>query len=466
MKALAKILKFVSRCVIGLFGLALLLYLVAVGINWRDASPSAAVREFESVIAIRPPVADADNGFVYMLGFPVPADQDPDAIGVRRLRWLETFGPATDAQRDDPLQSSPDFTGKGSAGLRLRDVCQEDDRAACAREFDAIAADWQPTALDALALRRYETLLTRNGWRELVPLDLRAPLPAFAPVMHAQRLTFLRLAQDAARMDSANIRRVLSADFTFWKRTQRAADSLISKMIAAAALRQHFFYSALVMRRLPAAQVASAIPAEWTQELSADDRSMKRVLAGELMFAANLLRHFKQGESPPFDDWFADYWQQNFMGRAGMTVSRPLFQLQDQTNYIAGRYLELAQRFEVPMSEYVAVATAIRGESVPREFPSRVYNITGDLLLTLNDLEFDPDYALRVASLEGMRRAALLTAELHIKAVPPSRVAEELASAALRDPYDHKPFTWDAEHQAVVFDGPEKHTWHRVDFFY
>lgn len=466
MKALAKILKFVSTCVIGIVGLALLMYLVAVGINWRDAPPSAAVREFEDIIAKRPPLADADNGFVYLLGFAAPADQDPEVIGARRLRWLETFGANTDARPDDPLQSTLGFIEQGTVGQRLRDACTEEDRSVCAREFDAIAADWQPTEFDALALHRYESLLARTGWREFVPIDISSPLPHLAQAMHAQRLTFLRLAQDAARTDSANIRRVLSADLAFWKRTQREADSLISKMIAVAALRQHFFYSALVMRRLPAGQVAAVIPAEWSQEFSAEDRSMKRVMAGELMFSANLLRQFKRGESPPSDDWLADYWHQNFMGRAGMTVARPLFQLQDQTNYIAVRHLENAKRFEVPMSEFVAVATAMRGESVPREFPTRIYNVTGDLLLSLNDSEFDPDYALRVASVEGARRAALLVAEMHGRGIPAASVAAELGRAALRDPYSNEPFTWDADHQSVVFDGPETHRWHHVEFFY
>ena len=68
----------------------------------------------------------------------------------------------------------------------------------CASVFESIARDWQPSDLDALALRRYEALLTRNAWREVVPLDLSAPLPAYNNVMHAQRLYLLRLGQWAA----------------------------------------------------------------------------------------------------------------------------------------------------------------------------------------------------------------------------------------------------------------------------
>ena len=149
-----------------------------------------------------------------------------------------------------------------------------------------------------------------------------------------------------------------------------------------------------------------------------------------------------------------------------MMLARPFFQLQDQTNYFAERNLEYARRFEVPMTGYEAVAESIRDESVPYDFPTRVFNITGDLLRSIDDGRIEPEYALRVASLEGMRRAALLTAQLHARAISPVRVAEELVAAQLRDPYSNEPFTWDDEHQSVVFEGPEIHRWHRQEFFY
>lgn len=65
-------------------------------------------------------------------------------------------------------------------------------------------------------------------------------------------------------------------------------------------------------------------------------------------------------------------------------------------------------------------------------------------------------YALRVGSIEGMRRAALLVAELRSRGVVADDVRAQLGQAELRRPFDGEPFTWNAAEQAVQHEGPEK----------
>ena len=62
---------------------------------------------------------------------------------------------------------------------------------------------------------------------------------------------------------------------------------------------------------------------------------------------------------------------------------------------------------------------------------------------------------MRVGSIEGMRRAALLTAQLRERGVPLDAMAKELSGAELRNPFDGKPFEWSEEEQAVVYAGPD-----------
>ena len=109
--------------------------------------------------------------------------------------------------------------------------------------------------MEMLALQRYRTLLGYRAWRDDLPPHLSAPLPAYGDVLHGQRLHLLSLRQLAGQGEVAEVRAGLSADFEFWRGAQLNAETLIAKMIAVAALRNHFFFSNLVLRRLPADQV-------------------------------------------------------------------------------------------------------------------------------------------------------------------------------------------------------------------
>jgi hypothetical protein len=94
-------------------------------------------------------------------------------------------------------------------------------------------------------------------------------------------------------------------------------------------------------------------------------------------------------------------------------------------------------------------------------FPSRAYDLTGDYLRDWAVADYG-SYALRIGTLEGVRRAALTTAELRARGVPASAVSQELAAAPLRNPFDGSSFAWDEKEQAVVYRGPEIHAWRRM----
>jgi hypothetical protein len=411
-------------------------------------------------------VPNGENAYVYLLGFSAPANQDPAEVGARRLAWLEAFDANTDPIKTDPLQNRVSLIELASPAARqMKEVCQRDDRQACASEFESAAREWQANDVEALALRRYDVLRSRTAWRETAPLDLHAPLPPFADVMQAQRLAFLRLMQQAAAGDAAQIGRMLRADFAFWRAVQNASDNLITKMIAVAGLRNHFFYSNLVLRRLPADKVLQAVPPDWSREFSIEERSMLRVMAGELLFVENTLRHYKDGEEATMllEEGFAS---DGLGGRLFSILARPMFQLQDQVNTYAERYDRLALQFAVPMSQYSRAKQTLEKELPPKAFPSRVYNVTGDALRTLDDGTSYLDYPFRVAGIEGMRRAALLVAKLRSRAIVADAVAAELASSELRDPYTDAPFQWNSSRRAVIFEGPEEHQWRRQEYFY
>ena len=458
-----KVSKWIGGLLLGGFLLVVLIYAALIAINWNDRPPSAAARQFEQILAERPAVAAADNALVYINGFGAPTDGDPVELGTRRMAWLETYDDSTDPT-SDPLSTPLSFRDQGSPLVaHLWNACgQEADRKQCASVFESAARDWLPTDLDALALRRYEALLTRRAWRDIVPLDVAAPVPAYQIVMLAQRMYLLRLAQWALQGRVDEVREGLSADFAFWRTAVPAADSLIGQMIAVAALRQHFFFSSLVLRSLPPEQAALAVPADWTREFTAAERSMRLVLAAETASMKRILvdtKHMAATGKPPAgaeDPGLVEKW----LGRA----TDPLFQLQDTVNARADRFMHLCEAFEVPMNQYLKAQKAWNEQD--RKPGTSMYNPVGAIISAIDGGSYYVQYALRAASVEGMRRAALLTVQLRARGIAPQAASTEVARSELRDPYTDKPFAWNAERHSVTFTAPEDHHWRLSEYFY
>lgn len=64
-------------------------------------------------------------------------------------------------------------------------------------------------------------------------------------------------------------------------------------------------------------------------------------------------------------------------------------------------------------------------------------------------------YLSRVADVEGVRRATVVTTELRSREVAIAKMPAELAEHTIRTPYGGEPFAWDAGEQAIVFVGKE-----------
>src|SRR6478609_816507 len=131
-----KALKIIGAILLGLVGLVVLLYVIGVAVNWRDQPPSAAALEMKAILADRAPVADTDNGFVYVLGFGVPASEDPQAAGALRKAWMESANHDPKLIDAEPLKEYANFN---ASGLRVVDAvkksCGNDRSAKCRDVF-------------------------------------------------------------------------------------------------------------------------------------------------------------------------------------------------------------------------------------------------------------------------------------------------------------------------------------------
>jgi hypothetical protein len=346
---------------------------------------------------------------------------------------------------------------------QLRKACGEAQSGKCRETFEAAALQSRNPAED-LQLARYRELLKRENWHEVVPQNLHAMLPPYAELLNAQRLFMVDLGRRANSASAADIRNALEADMRFWRRMLASSGYLISKMISVAGLRQHLYLGNLVLRHLPRDEALAALPQGWRQELTPEELSMERTMAGEWAYGAGIMREWQTsdellgGSEPALADT-------TFGGRLVSTLLRPFFQAQDQKNFTAAQYLSFARSFDVPLDRYVAVADAIRAARSPG-FELHIYNFVGYTFRSLTGPWVLPEYPMRVAAAEGMRRAALLTVELRARGVAIQNVADELSRSELRQPFDHAAFAWSAEDQAVIYGGFEADQRRRNAYFY
>jgi len=412
---LRKVLKAVGWTAAGLVCLVVVLYLIALAVNWRDREPSAAARQLGELSRARPAVAESDNGYLFLRSWELEADR-----------------------REKLPTRIREFMG----------ACQPDLRT-CAAAFDAadgVLAEW--AAVEGSLLDRYLELTTRNGWRE-EGFNAES-IPRYSGASDGQKMLLLRARELAKQADAEGVRALLERDLRFWRMVLQSSDILVSKMMATVMLNRHFEWGNLVLRTLPRTKRAAAVPTGWREEISRAERSMERCIAGEWLFAADGL------QSVP-EDVFGVAEEFPILGRATWLI-RPLYQKQDTLNHYAQHYLTAAHAFEVPLHDYPSAAAGVRNDAQNMSselFPfGGIYNLPGGWLVAMTLLSTDiSSFAVRVGDVEGLRRAALTTATLRASGVEAKDVSAALRKSEGRDPYTNQPFVWDDATHSIVFRG-------------
>lgn len=412
-----RIFKWAGWLLGGACALVVVLYLVVLLINLRDQPPSEFALRLESLYRDRPAVADADNGYIYLMGF--PADQPPHSPAAQQII---------------------DACGWGSNNC---------DTALA--EIDATQPEWFNT--EQWRVDRYRMLLARPGWQETLPPDLMAPWPDYSPALNAHRLLLARAHSLAGQKDGSGVREILEQDMRFWRLVLAASDTLLTKMIAGAALARHFHMGNLALRRLPSEMQLAAMPEAWRTPLTDQELSWHRSFAGEWVYSRTILRQITTQRAMPAD---VGLEEPGWLSRLQELAQRPLFQLQDTSNQSAEMLARAADALQVPIERFtdgLDAAKAILAAPARRVFTfDSLYNPIGDLLSAMGSGHYAL-YPPRVADIEGARRAAVLATELRSRKVDATNIVSELAASDLRIPYTGAAFTWDAETQSIVFIG-------------
>lgn len=417
---------------------------------WRNGRPSDAARELLAVHAARAAAPATQNAFFYLWGIAAPADAEPLDLGRRRVAWLQSHfeDPAT-GERDPGAGLGSASESRSPSMRELEEACSSGASTPCTLAFDRCVSAPPPDDLEQLRLARYRELLQYPRWFEAVPFDADVPIAPFDHALEGQRMLLVELARLAQRGEATLVADGLARDLDFWREVQRDADTLISKMIALAALRQHFYFGNRILRRLPPDAMAGAIPAGWRRAFDADELSMLRVFAGEFAFATRAVRFddaadvFHDTDADLTDDF--DEWDvsDRITGRVGRLLNPP----QRSLNRLAAVYLTAAREFRAPLHDYRAISDRLGRER--GEF--KTLRIGG--------------YIARVATAEGLRRAALLAAELRARGVGRDAVAAAVSASDLVDPFTRKPFAWSAREYRLTFEAPRANGRQRIQVY-
>lgn len=462
-KRVSKALACVAAAVLGLSILAYGVLLVA---NLHDQPPSPSIAGLRQMDRPATTVADDDNSYLFMLGFAVPPDTDPLAMGVTRHQWIEVAGPKFDFS-DDPLSDEVNFrSSRTAAVIELSESCSG-SYAKCLRLIEQdprIAVEW--TTSEDWLLQRYRTLTNMPDFQETIPFEPLAPMPSYNVVFEGQRLMLMDTWLRASLGDATAVNAALERDLTFWRMVLRNSDVLVTKLTATAAIIRHFKMGNFALRRLPPSSATDGIPDSWRVAITNDERSMKRSFAGEWAFFERSTKSIIEKSLTPFSNWL-DPDAVSVADRIAANLLAPLWQPQDSSNRYADMLLSISDAFRVEYDQVpVAVAKSDKiQKSAFRPF-RRLYNFTGDLVMSTGGVWAMSDYAARVADLEGVRRAAMLATDLRAEDTVKDDVVQKIRGGDVVDPYTGDPFSWDDSSGAIVFTGLEQKDRSRHEIIY
>ncbi|UHQ55007.1 MULTISPECIES: hypothetical protein [Microbulbifer] len=400
-------MKRVARLVAYSLAVICAIYGALIVVNLRDVPPGPEAERLRALLDERPEIADADNAFVFASGFEIARGYSPVEWGRKRLNWIAAAGERGAAGPDHPPGEY--YSRSRDRAAAHAEIAQS--HMAAMTSPDSELASWIDS--ERWLLERYRLLVALPAWRGVVPENASIPFVPFQSIMDGQKMLMSEARLAAGRGDAARVRAMLQQDLRFWRLLLGESDLLITKMIAAAAIRRHFESGNVVLARLARAGGAGGegVPESWRDPFGDSELSMSRVMAGEWRYGSNLITLMLSERD------LADPLK---------LLARPLFQVQDSMNRHARKVVAWIDYLDVPLSQLPG-----RVAAGPLELAGddglRAYNLTGWLLEHDWGYPNYTDYRVRVADLEGARRAVLRATYL--------RDGNAVRVPGLRDPY-------------------------------
>ena len=292
-------------------------------------------------------------------------------------------------------------------------------------------------------LSRYDKIVKMKHYQDIQHLTFATPLPAYGTML---RLGQLKMVNSYLTRPTDEFLRTLTLDLNFWRKMLSDSETLISQMVAIAAIRNdlHYLSNLIASKDLNEQQIL--LIQELLRPISQEETNIVASFAGEQRMMHLYLQDFDAqalanayGISSRAIAWFI---QPNATSNSYYkNYTKPLIELSSLSAKAFSQKLKQAQ---FNQTSFNFQSKAFLGFS-----PSSLYNFGGKVLLqaTGNNMH---EYIGRVHDLNGIY--GLVNLQLAAKSQQPGSLTKFIAQSPFTNPFTGEAFQFDPQNQRLYFE--------------
>ncbi|MEO8673282.1 MAG: hypothetical protein ABI411_18355, partial [Tahibacter sp.] len=413
---------------------------------------------------------DAENAWLYMLGFGAAENEDPIAFGRRRLDAYEAritqHGPHPASAEEEALKADPlAFQSKDAKGNTV-EFCDPDTTDCLSWAKTEVTALGDLERANALLLARYDTLLGMIRVDDLATPSLDDTFPDTNKEANLYRSLILRdLSNPATR---ANALQRMARVIAFWRHMEEPAQGLIMKAIADRTQERYLrILDALIhqsgesglnaLHEVIDVALRAPTPAQREWEPVLHREALQFGLTLDRSVFTNPIDAARYCEKDCLKQWLiAQFYTRQ--------ATRNLYaRLWDAVLVVHNGEPKDMSAANARVSEIVESAMPLTA-SAKQTLRRMAYNATGEIL-TVIALPAYAEYINNQHDTEALRRMLLLKIAALKEHVSAQKMPEFLAQRGdtLSNPYTGEPFEWDTAKHEIHFDAKSK-KWKVINF--
>ena len=270
-----------------LFLVPVSLYLTLVAINMKDSPASEQAKAYlDEIQKSDKALTDnqAQNAYLYALGFDVNSGASPMDAGISRLKTIQQLGIL---DRSPTLNTTP--IDKPQTPFN-ECINRDDFLSSCLPVLAEQTPFDELLVTNAELIARYKTLIQLDSWQEGSQFNVFLSSPSLSHLLTAQKLYFIDLLAHAQTMPAQQIADVINQDMLFWQRVAANTHVLLIKTVSQNGITTNMKFGELVLKQLPHAQLNSAIPVSWQMPIPSVVMSFDSTKAGEWYYFTGMTK--------------------------------------------------------------------------------------------------------------------------------------------------------------------------------
>lgn len=384
----------------------------------------------EVKIALQVPseINSQQNAYFALLGMQAAAEKDMQQVGIQlTARYLQN----RDQHEQDELTQADINEIAGGKDLdegwsKQYSPCNSRQVNGCLSEM-LVQINSKPItdARFKVMLQRYQKLITMKQYQDLQYASAAMPSPQF---IYPLNIAKIYLAQLSTENDPMIFLTAVQKDMKFWRMVLNQGNTIISKMIATAALWNDLQYLSEFMQNKTFTEQQLSLIKQLLTILNKDELDISESILGE-------------------NRWIAS----EFVNIQKNWITRMAFQYKATLNtnyfYVIKPDVELAQLSSTKLAESI-LQGRMSNQSPLIWSPSSLYNLIGKWLVSLRHPNMQ-EYIARVHDLNGM--ILLVQLQLLLKNTPNEEIESSIKNSTIKNPYTNRAMEWDRAKGALEF---------------